>query len=177
MPAYAKLVPPAGGGTITRTGSTLAVPDNPIIPFIEGDGTGPDIWRASQTVFDAAVAKAYGRTPQDGLVRSLRRGKSERGVRPRTHGCTTTRSRRSSSTSSPSRARSRRRSAAGSARSTSRSGRSWTCTSVSGRCSILPGSPPRSSIPSRSTWSSSGKTPKTSTPASNGKPGRRRHRR
>ncbi len=38
----------------------LNVPDNPIIPFIEGDGTGPDIWRASQRVFDAAVAKAYG---------------------------------------------------------------------------------------------------------------------
>jgi len=38
----------------------LAVPDTPIIPFIEGDGTGPDIWRASQRVFDAAVEKAYG---------------------------------------------------------------------------------------------------------------------
>src|SRR5581483_10544214 len=38
----------------------LAVPDRPILPFIEGDGTGPDIWRASQRVFDAAVEKAYG---------------------------------------------------------------------------------------------------------------------
>ncbi|MGK4007132.1 NADP-dependent isocitrate dehydrogenase [Sorangium sp. So ce1036] len=38
----------------------LVVPENPIVPFIEGDGTGPDIWRASQRVFDAAVAKAYG---------------------------------------------------------------------------------------------------------------------
>ena len=38
----------------------LAVPDRPIVPFIEGDGTGPDIWRASQRVFDAAVEKAYG---------------------------------------------------------------------------------------------------------------------
>jgi isocitrate dehydrogenase len=38
----------------------LAVPDRPIIPFIEGDGTGPDIWRASKQVFDAAVEKAYG---------------------------------------------------------------------------------------------------------------------
>src|SRR5512142_297560 len=36
------------------------VPENPIIPFIEGDGTGPDIWRASRRVFDAAVEKAYG---------------------------------------------------------------------------------------------------------------------
>ena len=38
----------------------LDVPDRPILPFIEGDGTGPDIWRASQRVFDAAVQKAYG---------------------------------------------------------------------------------------------------------------------
>jgi isocitrate dehydrogenase len=47
---------------ITRTDTTLHVPDNPVIPFIEGDGTGPDIWRASVRVFDAAVAKAYGGT-------------------------------------------------------------------------------------------------------------------
>lgn len=45
---------------ITITNGRLQVPDNPIIPFIEGDGTGPDIWRASVRVFDAAVAKAYG---------------------------------------------------------------------------------------------------------------------
>ena len=38
----------------------LNVPNNPILPFIEGDGTGPDIWRASQRVLDAAVEKAYG---------------------------------------------------------------------------------------------------------------------
>jgi isocitrate dehydrogenase len=42
------------------TSGKLEVPDNPILPFIEGDGTGPDIWRASQRVLDAAVAKAYG---------------------------------------------------------------------------------------------------------------------
>src|SRR5215203_3042263 len=47
---------------ITITNGRLQVPDNPIIPFIEGDGTGPDIWRASVRVFDAAVAKAYGGT-------------------------------------------------------------------------------------------------------------------
>src|SRR5450759_1732823 len=52
-------VPPRGEGIVYRNG-TLSVPDNPIIPFIEGDGTGPDIWRASVRVFDAAVAKAYG---------------------------------------------------------------------------------------------------------------------
>ena len=50
----------AAGQPITLEGDRLQVPDYPIIPFIEGDGTGPDIWRASQTVFDAAVEKAYG---------------------------------------------------------------------------------------------------------------------
>ena len=48
------------GDAIVRRGGTLVVPDHPIIPFIEGDGTGPDIWRASVRVFDAAVEKAYG---------------------------------------------------------------------------------------------------------------------
>src|SRR5256885_8494481 len=48
------------GDTITISGGRLSVPDQPIIPFIEGDGTGPDIWRASVRVFDAAVEKAYG---------------------------------------------------------------------------------------------------------------------
>ena len=48
------------GDRIRITDGRLEVPDNPIIPFIEGDGTGPDIWRASQAVFDAAVHKAYG---------------------------------------------------------------------------------------------------------------------
>jgi isocitrate dehydrogenase len=60
MPSYQKLTPPREGRKITIQNGTLSVPDHPIIPFIEGDGTGPDIWRASQRVFDAAVAKAYG---------------------------------------------------------------------------------------------------------------------
>jgi isocitrate dehydrogenase len=47
------------GQPITLTNGVLNVPDQPIIPYIEGDGTGPDIWRASQMVFDAAVEKAY----------------------------------------------------------------------------------------------------------------------
>ncbi len=51
---------PAGGAKITISGGKLQVPDNPIIPFIEGDGTGRDIWRAAVRVLDAAVAKAYG---------------------------------------------------------------------------------------------------------------------
>src|SRR5512138_267803 len=44
---------------ITFTNGKLNIPDQPVIPFIEGDGTGPDIWRASVAVFDAAVEKAY----------------------------------------------------------------------------------------------------------------------
>ena len=48
------------GQKITLTNGKLNVPDNPIIPFIEGDGTGPDIWKASVAVIDAAVNKAYG---------------------------------------------------------------------------------------------------------------------
>src|SRR5205823_14897089 len=55
-----KDVSPPEGGTISLDGGVLRVPDNPILPFIRGDGTGPDIWHASQLVFDAAVEKAYG---------------------------------------------------------------------------------------------------------------------
>ncbi|GHD75085.1 isocitrate dehydrogenase [NADP] [Luteimonas padinae] len=51
---------PAGASPITKTAQGLNVPDRPVIPFIEGDGTGPDIWRASVRVLDAAVEKAYG---------------------------------------------------------------------------------------------------------------------
>jgi isocitrate dehydrogenase len=54
------VAPPAQGAKITVQHGKLTVPDNPIVPFIEGDGTGPDIWRASVRVMDAAVAKAYG---------------------------------------------------------------------------------------------------------------------
>ena len=50
----------SGGTAITRKAGRLVIPDDPIVPFIEGDGTGPDIWRASVRVLDAAVAKAYG---------------------------------------------------------------------------------------------------------------------
>ncbi|HEV8353581.1 MAG TPA: isocitrate dehydrogenase (NADP(+)) [bacterium] len=54
------LTPPKEGQRIEIAGDRLKVPDHPIIPFIEGDGTGPDIWRASQRIFDAAVRAAYG---------------------------------------------------------------------------------------------------------------------
>ena len=60
MPTFTLLKPPTEGTPITRNNGRLVVPDNPIIPFIEGDGTGPDIWRASVRVFDAAVKKGFG---------------------------------------------------------------------------------------------------------------------
>ena len=60
MASYRFAKVPSSGERITFSKGTLEVPDNPIIPFVEGDGTGPDIWRASVRVFDAAVEKAYG---------------------------------------------------------------------------------------------------------------------
>jgi isocitrate dehydrogenase len=59
MPHFATLTPPTDGAAITRKNGQLHVPNHPIVPFIEGDGTGPDIWRASVRVFDAAVTKAF----------------------------------------------------------------------------------------------------------------------
>src|SRR5687768_140727 len=59
-PTSPKVAPPAGGAKISIQNGKLQVPDNPIIPFVEGDGTGRDIWRASVRVFDSAVEKAYG---------------------------------------------------------------------------------------------------------------------
>ncbi|MCE0484878.1 MAG: NADP-dependent isocitrate dehydrogenase [Methylacidiphilales bacterium] len=56
--AYKDITPPSGGKISIKDG-VLSVPDQPIIPFIRGDGTGPDIWAASERVFDAAVKKAY----------------------------------------------------------------------------------------------------------------------
>ena len=55
---YKNIAPPKGGKISVQSGK-LAVPENPILPFIRGDGTGPDIWKASQRVFDSAVQKAY----------------------------------------------------------------------------------------------------------------------
>jgi isocitrate dehydrogenase len=64
MPGAAEIRNPAIRNSamekITKQAGRLVVPDAPVIPFIEGDGTGPDIWYASQMVFDAAVEKAYG---------------------------------------------------------------------------------------------------------------------
>jgi isocitrate dehydrogenase (NADP) (EC 1.1.1.42) len=55
MNAYERLTAPTRGEKIRFTNGKLEVPDHPVIPFIEGDGTGPDIWRASKIVFDAAI--------------------------------------------------------------------------------------------------------------------------
>src|SRR5918994_1465655 len=55
-----QVIPPVQGAKMSIRDGKLVVPDNPIIPFIEGDGTGPDIWRAAVRVMDAAVQKAYG---------------------------------------------------------------------------------------------------------------------
>jgi isocitrate dehydrogenase len=60
MSTALKLNVPPQGQKITIKDGKLSVPDQPIVPFIEGDGTGPDIWRASVRVMDAAVQKAYG---------------------------------------------------------------------------------------------------------------------
>src|ERR1700690_1797286 len=57
--AYKDVTPPAGGKISIQNGK-LSVPENPILPFIRGDGTGRDIWKASERVMDAAVQKAYG---------------------------------------------------------------------------------------------------------------------
>jgi isocitrate dehydrogenase len=58
--SYNGITVPKSGAAIQYADGKYTIPDNPIIPFIEGDGTGRDIWRASQRVFDAAVEKAYG---------------------------------------------------------------------------------------------------------------------
>jgi len=59
MKKYKKIILPADGEKITFSNGNITVPDNPIVLFIEGDGIGPDIWRASKLVFDEAVKKVY----------------------------------------------------------------------------------------------------------------------
>ncbi len=59
MPEFKHLTAPSEGTAITRANGALVVPDDPIIPYIEGDGIGPDIWRASVRVFDAAVRSVF----------------------------------------------------------------------------------------------------------------------
>ena len=81
MQQFVHLTPPTEGAAITRRGGELVVPDAPIVPFIEGDGTGPDIWKASVRVFDAAVAKALRRQEEDRLVRGAGRREGQGAVR------------------------------------------------------------------------------------------------
>ena len=110
--SYNNITVPAEGMPIGVKDGKFVVPDNPIIPFIEGDGTGPDIWRASRTVFDAAVARAYGGRRRVAWYEVLA---GEKAYREFEDGCPRTRSTPSASSTSPSRARSPRRSAAASA--------------------------------------------------------------
>jgi len=58
--SYNGVAVPSTGKVIEYANGEFRIPDQPIIPFIEGDGTGRDIWKASQRLFDAAVSKAYG---------------------------------------------------------------------------------------------------------------------
>ena len=60
MAMFKDLTPPKGDTISIDASGKLQVGNNPIIPFVEGDGTGPDIWRASVRVFEAALAKVYG---------------------------------------------------------------------------------------------------------------------
>src|SRR5881396_2043046 len=80
---------PREGKAIGYSGGELQVPDTPIIPFIEGDGTGRDIWKASRRVFDAAVEQAFGGKRRVRGLRSLREKKRSTRLR---NGCQTTRS-------------------------------------------------------------------------------------
>ncbi len=93
MPNITTLTPPSTGTAITRRNGRLVVPDDPIIPFIEGDGTGPDIWRASVRVFDAAVAESLRR--QDARSPGWKCSPARRASSSSTTGCPTTPSRRS----------------------------------------------------------------------------------
>ena len=72
--SYEKIVVPSDGDKIDMgQDGKLKVPDRPIVPFIEGDGTGPDITRASMIVWNAAVENAYGRKAQGRVDGNLRR--------------------------------------------------------------------------------------------------------
>ena len=71
---------PSGGTKITMGGSGIEVPDNPIIPFIEGDGTGPDIWAASKRVLESSVEKAYGGAKKIAWMEVLAGGKAHDAV-------------------------------------------------------------------------------------------------
>src|SRR4051812_49857699 len=75
-----KDVTPPQGGKISITSGKLNVPENPVLPFIRGDGTGPDIWAASERVFAAAVNNAYGGKREKGWVEGLPGGAAQKKV-------------------------------------------------------------------------------------------------
>ena len=142
--AYKDVTPPPGG-KITIAAGRLSVPDHPVIPFIRGDGTGPDIWASSVRVLDAAVAEGLRREAQDRMVRGVRgRGELQalQQLAARRHGGGLQRVHWSGS-----RARSRPLSAAASARSTWRFARCSTSTSACGRFSGSRACPRPSSSP------------------------------
>ena len=87
--SYNGVAVPSDGKKIGYSGGKYEVPDNPIIPFIEGDGTGRDIWKASVRVFDAAVEKAYKASAASPGTKYLPEKKPRRSSTP---GCPTTRS-------------------------------------------------------------------------------------
>ena len=80
---YNGLELPTDGAAIQYSNGQYQIPDNPIIPFIEGDGTGRDIWKASQRVFDAAVQKAVRRGVADSAPAPPTRGSATRPGRGR----------------------------------------------------------------------------------------------
>src|SRR2546426_6832349 len=80
MSVLEQLTPPKEGNRIEIKDGRLSVPNQPIVPFIEGDGTGPDIWRASKRIFDAAVSAAYGGHRQIVWVAALAGEEADRSV-------------------------------------------------------------------------------------------------
>ena len=129
--SYNGIAVPADGEAIQYANGKYTVPDHPIIPFIEGDGTGRDIWKASQRVFDAAVEKAYGGKRKVAWFEILAGEKAFRQTQNWLPDDTVNAD--ASTSASPSRDRSPRPSAAASARSTSRCASSWISTSASAR--------------------------------------------
>ncbi len=128
--ASPKVTPPTQGAKITVSNGKLIVPQNPIVPFIEGDGTGPDIWRASVRVMDAAVAKAYGGKRRIHWMEVFAGEKSNKLF----------------NTWLPD------RSVAAYARSTWRCARCSTCLCACVRCAGTGAYPRRCGIPKKSTW-------------------------
>src|SRR5882672_9697208 len=148
---------PVGGEKITITNGKLHVPDQPIIPYIEGDGTGRDIWRASVRVFDAAVHKAYGGRRKIHWMEIFAGEKANKAYHSWLPDETVAA------------CRDYLVSIKGPLTTPVGCGICSTCTSACGRCAGSRESPRRSRIRKKSTWPSSARTRRTFTPASNSK--------